>query len=146
MRIRPLLLVAPLLVGVAACGSGESATPVNQGDKKPTPTTKPIDLSDATFVDHTAEAAVDVQGRDNMFVDQYIVVKKGTTVTFTNKGRNQHNILAADEKAFATVEADDFEPKESTTITFDEVGDVVYYCSLHGTKTKGMVGVVRILE
>ena len=112
-------------------------TTVAAGDDVP-------DLSVEEFEDLTAETAVDVQARDNNFVPAYIEVKAGTTVTFTNRGRNQHNVLPTTEGAFPSIEVDDLEPGTSQDITFDEPGDYPYYCSLHGTKTKGMVGAIRV--
>jgi len=103
-------------------------------------------MNDADITDETGSADVVVNARDNVFVDEYIEVKAGTTVTFDNTGENVHNVLPVEEGAFTPIEADEFDPGDVGTITFDEVGDVPYYCSLHGTKTKGMIGGVRVVE
>lgn len=139
--------LAVIALTLSACGDGESAT----GTTDPVDTTAPAgddvpDLSVEEFDDLTAETAVDVVARDNTFVPAYIEVRAGTTVTFTNRGRNQHNVLPTTEGAFPTIEAEDLEPGTSQDITFDAPGDYPYYCSLHGTKTKGMVGAVRVME
>ena len=127
-----------------ACGSGEPVA-----NSTPT-TTKPekadtLDLTDVSFEDLTGADTADVEARDNTYVAQFIEVDAGTTVTFTNKGRNQHNVVPAEDGAFASLDTEDFEPGESGSITFSEPGDYVYYCTLHGTKRKGMVGAVRVL-
>lgn len=135
-------MVAVLL---GACGSGESdSTGVGS------PTTKPlaasVDLSKAEFDDRSAEAKPEVDAVDNLFKPPYIIVKAGTTVTFRNDGRNNHNVFPAVKGAFEPLETDAFEPGTDATITFDEPGDYPYYCTLHGTTTKGMVGAVRVVE
>ena len=75
----------------------------------------------------------------------YIEVSAGTTVDFTNRGRNQHNVIPTVDGAFAEIPAEDFQPKDEGSITFTVPGDYAYYCSLHGTPTKGMIGAIRVL-
>ncbi|MEZ5182169.1 MAG: plastocyanin/azurin family copper-binding protein [Acidimicrobiales bacterium] len=144
MRALRTLGAAALVAGLVACGSGEPVA-----NSTPT-TTKPekadtLDLTDVSFEDLTGADTADVEARDNTYVAQFIEVDAGTTVTFTNKGRNQHNVVPAEDGAFASLDTEDFEPGESGSITFSEPGDYVYYCTLHGTKRKGMVGAVRVL-
>ena len=86
-----------------------------------------------------------MEARDNTFDQQYIEVKAGTPITFTNVGRTEHNLYPVSEGSFAPVDAADLEPDETATITIDEPGDVAYYCTLHGSTTKGMVGAIRIV-
>ena len=47
--------------------------------------------------------------------------------------------------AFNEISPDDFQPGDEGTITFTVPGDYPYYCSLHGTPTKGMIGAVRVI-
>ena len=42
------------------------------------------------------------------------------------------------------VEADDFTPGDDYSHRFTEPGTYAYYCSLHGTTTKGMVGTIVV--
>ena len=44
------------------------------------------------------------------------------------------------------IDQEDFDPGDEGAVTFDEVGDFPYYCSLHGTPTKGMIGGIRVVE
>lgn len=137
--------VAVLLM--AGCGDGDEATsPTSTTAGSTVPGQEAIDLSGEDFEDLTDQSEVDVQARDNTFLADYIIVKVGTTVTWTNRGRTEHNVLPADEGAFTPIEVADLEPGMSASITFDEPGDYPYYCSLHGTRTKGMVGAVRVVE
>jgi plastocyanin len=104
-----------------------------------------VDLSGKAFVDETAASQVEVEALDNTFTPAYIEIRPGTSVTFDNGGRNPHNVLPVDEGAFAPIDTEAFDPRERASITFDEVGDYPYYCSLHGTTTKGKVGAVRVV-
>jgi plastocyanin len=79
-------------------------------------------------------------------VKQYIEVSPGTTVTFSNRGRTEHNVLPAIDGSFEPIQIAQLKPGMEATITFDEPGDYPYYCSLHGTKTKGMIGGIRVVE
>ena len=105
-----------------------------------------VDLSKAEFDDLTAEAEPVVDAVDNLFKPPYITVKAGTTVTFRNDGRNSHNVYPAAEGDFEPLDTESFEPGTESTITFDEAGDFAYYCTLHGTTTKGMVGAIRVVQ
>lgn len=158
-RIRSSFLAAVVsaAVLVAGCGDGDDDAG-DKGDSDTTATTTASgadssDLATATeemdkgdIVDKTADAAVAVNVRDNYFDPKYVEVKKGTTITFLNDGRNVHNVLPVAEGAFTPIEADAFDPGAQGQITFAEVGDFPYYCSLHGSKTKGMIGGVKVVE
>ncbi|MCB0961773.1 MAG: cupredoxin domain-containing protein [Acidimicrobiales bacterium] len=147
MRTRALALIAVLLFVLAACGSGEEATPtVGADEATPSAPADGPDLSDKEFDDLTGESTVEVQARDNNFVPPYIEISAGTEVDFSNRGRNQHNVLPVEDGAFKALETEDFQPGTSDAVTFSEPGVYPYYCSLHGTTTKGMVGAIRVLE
>lgn len=148
MRIRALLIIAAATAVTAGCGSGEPAVPLTQAATATTAApggAEGPDLSTETFADLTGESTVAVQARDNSFVKPYIEVSAGTTVDFTNRGRNQHNVIPTVDGAFAEIPAEDFQPKDEGSITFTVPGDYAYYCSLHGTPTKGMIGAIRVL-
>lgn len=131
MRLRLPLLVAPVLAGalLVTCGSSGSS----------------VSLDGKDFVDRTGRKAVTIEAVDNNFEPQYVEVSSGTKVTFTNAGHNRHNVIAVDD-GFSTIETDQFTPDDSVTITFSKPGDYPYYCSLHGTPTKGMIGGLRVEE
>ncbi|HSL56746.1 MAG TPA: cupredoxin domain-containing protein [Acidimicrobiales bacterium] len=162
MRARTSLstvAVAGVLLLVAACGGDDSTevgAPITTPDTEPAAVTTTvadavdepvaIDLSDRTFTDRTGEAEVEVLVRDNTFTPADIEVSVGTTVVFPNRGRVDHNVLPAVPGAFPAIEREDLEPGEVGTVTFTEPGEYPYYCSLHGTTTRGMVGSVRVVE
>lgn len=102
-------------------------------------------MDEGDVVSETGESEVTVDAVDNNFKPKYIEVSKGTTVRFVNEGRNLHNVLPVAEDVFTPIDTNDFDPGDEGAITFDDVGDFPYYCSLHGTKTKGMIGGIRVV-
>lgn len=141
MRLRALLVTVPLAAVLVGCGSDPGIEPDGSAA-----TTTVVDLSDASFTDLTDTATAEVDALDNTFKAEYVEVNAGTPITFRNDGMNVHNVIPAVEGEFVPVETDDFEPGAETTITFEQPGDYAYYCSLHGTVSKGMTGAVRVVE
>ena len=142
MHIRAIAIFAALTFVLAGCGS-------DAGSDATSSTTKAAaegpDLSTVEFTDLTGQTEVEVTVRDNSFVKQYIEITAGTTVTFSNRGRTQHNVLPAIDDSFEGIQVKDLEPGMEATLTFDEPGEYPYYCSLHGTKTKGMIGGIKVV-
>jgi len=144
MRKQALLLSVALTITTVACGGGEDATTL---DSTTTTTTVELpDLTDVTFTDDTGAAVVNAQARDNTFVPQYLEVSTGAEVVFTNKGGTPHNVIASIKGAFPSITADTLVPGADASITFDEAGDYPYYCSLHGTPSRAMFGVIRVVD
>ena len=134
-----------LLVGCGDSDPGGSSSDDSDGASAETAEAVAL-MDEGPIKDLTGETEVTVDSRDNVFQPKYIEVSKGTTVVFDNVGRNVHNVLPVQEGAFEPIEADEFDPGDTGTVTFDEAGDFPYYCSLHGTKTKGMIGGVRVVD
>ena len=138
-RRSTLLVVAQLaLVAVALSGCGGDSA----GGTKPGPK---VDVADSSFAAETGKAEVRVRVIDNTFEPQYVTVTAGTKVTWTNDGRNIHNIVPSNDGGFAKVTTADFGPGKSHQVTFDAPGDYAYYCSVHGTKKSGQNGVIRVV-
>jgi plastocyanin len=85
----------------------------------------------------------EVTALDNSFRPENIEVPAGTEVVWTNKGRNEHNVLHVEGDDWG-VEVDDFQPGAVYSHTFDEPGVYRYYCSIHGTTDAGMIGTVVV--
>lgn len=107
--------------------------------------TEGVDLTGKPFQNLRDEADVTIDSADNRFTPQYVTVSVGTTVTFDNVGRNPHNVISIGD-TFSSVDTADFNPDATAAITFETVGDFPYYCTLHGTPTKGMTGAVRVVK
>ena len=85
----------------------------------------------------------DVTALDNTFDDEAIQVRPGTTVRWTNRGRQDHDIAPAEGDGWG-VGVDDFAPDDVYEHTFDRPGTYNYYCTIHGTAARGMVGVIVV--
>jgi plastocyanin len=86
---------------------------------------------------------VTVEMLDNAFSLPEINLPVGGQVTFVGAGRNPHNAVAASgdwstETVFGSLEQME---GDAATLTFDEPGEYVFYCTLHGTADgEGMAG------
>lgn len=127
----------------AACGSSSGGS----GSKTAPPAAFP------NVVDMRAKATgsypeVDVAVVDNDFVPAAIRINPGTTVHWKNGGRGPHDLVAADPKQnFGKkfgISANAFGVGAVYEFRFDTPGVYGYYCSLHGSPTKGMIGEVVV--
>jgi plastocyanin len=87
-------------------------------------------------------STITVIALDNTFRPDVVEVAVGDTVLFVNKGRNDHDVLSVESDWGASVDV--FAPGDEFQHVFDEPGTYRYYCSLHGTTTAGMIGVVEV--
>lgn len=124
VRLLPVLATAALALALAGCGGG--------GDEGGEPT---VPSSSSTTV-----SAV-----DNTFQPERISVRAGTEVTWSNDGRNDHNIVPVEGDDWG-VAAESFHAGDTYRYVFSEPGTYEYYCSLHGTAEAGMVGAVDVTE
>lgn len=88
--------------------------------------------------------SVTVQVLDNSFRPETIEISAGTEVVFDNRGRNDHNVLPADESQGWGVQAEGFKPGDTYAHVFSSPGEYRYFCSIHGTADAGMVGIVIV--
>jgi plastocyanin len=85
----------------------------------------------------TATASA-VSAKDNSFDPPTLNVRPGTTVRWTNSGRNPHTVTDRDGK----FDSGDIAPGASYTYTFQTPGTYRYYCKHH----KGMEGTIVVGE
>jgi plastocyanin len=116
------LLALPLLAG---CGSSAGSGP-------------------ATTTIAPQSGVVAVQALDNRFEAKAITITAGSTVTWTNDGANAHDVVSAEGTDFG-VRPDAFKPDATYSATFATTGTYAYYCSLHGTATRGMTGTIVVV-
>lgn len=155
MRARPMLGLAvaalTFALAAAACGSGDDSSAGLSGGQGGSDTTTAGGSADPDItlpdeiVDLTGDPA-EVQAIDNTFEAQGVRVPPGTTIRWTNQGRQDHDVVPAGETEPETwgADVDDFHPGDSYEHTFTEPGTYNYYCTIHGTEAKGMVGVVVV--
>jgi plastocyanin len=142
------LALAPAGLGLAGCGgdggaaSAKSAGTDGGSDGLASQGEGPDDKvpADVVKMDGSDVAVIAI---DNLFRAPDIQVRPGTKVTWTNKGRNDHDVLPVRGSAWGTDKAG-FAPGDTYATTFDRPGVYHYYCSIHGTTTTGMVGTVVV--
>jgi plastocyanin len=154
MRPRPTLRLAvalTLALAAAACGSGGDSSAGMSGGGGGADTTEAGDSAnpDLTLPDEVVEltgSPAEVRAIDNTFDAEGVRVPAGTTIRWTNNGRQDHDVVPAGETEPETWGADieDFHPGDTYEHTFTEPGTYNYYCTIHGTEAKGMVGVVVV--
>ena len=125
------LALAVAVLVPASCGGSSSSG----GSAEGLP-----DIPAKDIEDMTGKKSVTVEAVDNSFEPRYLKVSAGTKIEFTNTGNNAHNVLADDEGAFSDITTGDFGPGATGSVTFGDEGTFGYYCSLHGTPTRGMNG------
>lgn len=123
---------AVLVATVPGCGDGEPGSTGSGNQEQP-----------ATGVSLVDGVEVAVSAIDNTFRPETLTVQAGTTVVFTNDGRSEHNVLTVEGEGWG-VETTGFLPGDEYRHRFTEPGTYHYYCSLHGTETKGMVGTIVV--
>jgi len=143
-RVLAAATVATLLF--AACsddGPDESST----ATESPAAATETTEAAPVDTVDDAAPPngeVVDVTALDNTFRPEEIEIVAGTTIRWENGGRNDHNVLPADETLDWGVDVADFAPGDDYSQLFDTPGVFPYYCSLHGTADFGMIGTIVV--
>jgi plastocyanin len=85
----------------------------------------------------------EVTALDNTFDEGAIRVRAGTTVRWTNHGHQDHDLVPAEGHDWG-VDAGDFGPGATYEHRFDRPGTYNYYCTIHGTAARGMVGVLVV--
>ncbi len=129
--VRVSQLMVPLAVALAACGGSGSDDPAGPGNGGPPPPPGNSDPIQTT--------SVNVQ--DNSFSPPAILVSTGATVTWSWSGSEPHNVTwsSAGLPNSPTQSSGNFQATMPST-----TGELVYYCTLHGTPTSGMRGTIRV--
>src|SRR6187455_178421 len=86
---------------------------------------------------------VPVVALDNSFRPQQLEVHVGDTVSWENRGNNDHNVLSIETGAWGA-EVVAFNPGDVYTHVFTEPGEYAYYCSIHGSEHAGMTGAITV--
>ena len=64
-------------------------------------------------------------------------------VVCTNVGRNDHDVAPSAGGGLG-VEQESFRPGQTYSYVFTAPGEYPYYCTLHGSPTVGMIGVIVV--
>ncbi len=88
-----------------------------------------------------AEVTIDID--DFLFKTTTLKIKKGTVVTWVNKGRMQHDVTSATNSPQQGLSSEMLGNGETYSFTFNEAGTYQYFCSPHPTQMRGVVEVVE---
>lgn len=114
-----------------------AATPEPSIATEPSPTPAPAETPVAST--ESGEGAI-VTMVDDRFGPKELTIKKGTTVTFVNKGSNWHSVAAIDG-SFTSAQ---IKSGDSFSVTFDTPGEFKYICRHHARA--GMMGTIVVTE
>lgn len=127
-RYIPLVIIAiiAIVIGVAVALAGRSQQvdqttnppPSRQNESRPTP---PAASNNPATTD-------EVEIEDFAFRPANIIVKKGTTVTWTNKDDSAHTVTA---DGGSGPNSELFGRGQSYSYTFNETGEFSYFCKPH---------------
>lgn len=143
---RVLALILAVLFVLSACSGGGDGDGESSGETDESDGGEALEVDDSEFVDLTGESVLRVDAADNTFDPQFVEISPGTEVTWENVGRNEHNVTPVEEDSFEGVATEQFGPGASYAYTFEESSDYAYYCTIHGTPTRGQRGVIRVVE
>jgi len=131
-------------VAVAACALSlalPGVTSCTSSAAKP-PSEVVAELGDVT--DLTGQTSVTIEVIDNSYKPRVAKVVPGTKVTFKNMGANPHNVTPFEDGSFPVLT---LTPGQSAEITVPQkVGDVPFYCTIHGGKSSGQRGALIIAK
>jgi plastocyanin len=129
-RTAGVLAALAFVAAGAGCASTSSASS--------TPTDSPSTLTPVR------SGTVKISARDNSFIPDKVTVSVGSTLLWTNDGRNDHNIIPVGDTPFRA-ETAVFGPKATYEYVPQAPGTYQYYCSIHGTSSKGMIGTIQVV-
>jgi plastocyanin len=126
-RLLPLLAVGALLAG---CGSSSSST----SNASPTPSASPGAAPPGAAAPTTQAAKVRIVSYK--FAPPTVLLKRGGTITFTNRDPTAHTATA---DAGPTFDTGSLQQGQSKTIRFSTAGTFAYHCQFHAFMTGSVV-------
>ena len=140
-----LLLILSFFIG---CSDTVNSGPASiSGGFEETPLVA-VEIPD-NAVDYTGQAEVVISIEDNVFHDRVITVSAGTNITWVNNGRNRHNVMPSLEEGesgwFLGLNEDLFDEAGSASLRFEQDGYFPYFCTFHGTATRGQTGQIFVI-
>jgi plastocyanin len=131
-----VVIVIAVVVGIVFASKNNNKTTTTPAPapspSSATPTPSPAPTSATPPSSSTPEATGSVAIQDFAFTPKTVTVKKGTTVTWTNKDSAEHTVTADSGDG----------PKSGTlaqgqtySFTFNNVGTFSYHCSFHSYMT-----------
>ena len=135
-------IVVIWLVAMSPKPSSETVTTPSSSSQLQESTSDELPLEPSSGATDSLVANVTIQG--NSFAPASLTVKKGTTVTWTNKDGTNHGVVSdSDAPAGGPPKtASSFGDNEEFSFTYDTVGTFRYHCSIHSF----MHGTIEVVE
>ncbi len=130
-----------IIVGGAALIYANKGNPYNN----PAPNTS-TDMNNMNMKSKNSSSSSNPQATNSVTIQNFafspsaITVKKGTTVTWTNKDSTTHTVTEVDSKSGPN--SGNLEPGKSYSFTFNTPGMFSYHCAIH----TNMTGTVTVTE
>lgn len=135
------IVITCVVVVVLAAAAVYIAINGSSGNNTANNSTGNMNMSNQTGASNAKPTATnDVSIKDFAFSPADITVKKGTTVTWTNKDSATHTVTENDGQAGP--DSGDLATGKTYSFTYGTVGTFKYHCSIH----TGMIGTVTVTE
>jgi plastocyanin len=137
--------VVGVIVAIVLIGGGVAAYYAYKGNPYASPSPSPSSSMSTMPMNSTSPSATPVTAssvtiQDFAFGPSAVTVKKGTTVTWTNKDSAAHTVTETDGKDGP--KSGTLETGKSYSFTYNTVGTFSYHCSIHPS----MTGTVTVTE
>jgi plastocyanin len=136
-KVVVIAVVLLIIIGGVAVFYAYKGNPYASPSPSPSMSTMPMN---STSPSASPVAASSVTIQDFAFSPSAITVKKGATVTWTNKDSAAHTVTETDSQDGP--KSGDLESGKSYSFTFNTVGTFHYHCSIHPS----MTGTVTVTE
>lgn len=144
--MRKSTVIALIIVVLAVAGGlgAYFATRSSSDNKTPATSNMPnMNMSTKNNNTNSAPVATNAVTIQNFaFSPRDITVKKGTTVTWTNKDSTTHTVTEAEADGLTGPNSGNLAPGQSYSFTFDTVATYHYHCTIHPE----MLGTVKVIE
>jgi len=139
-----IIIAAVAVLGVVGVVMmGKSKTSQTNTTTTTTSTDQPASNTNSQASSSETSSQTAVEMKNTAYSPTKIKIKKGTTVTWTNKDSIEHDV-APDQPSAAFVGSNGLLSKgESYSFTFNTVGTFTYHCTPHASFMKGTVEVVE---
>lgn len=132
-----VVVILIVIAWLAIAGNDNNSQTNNQTSPSKNSSRSPANNNPATEPSAQAVATNEVEIEDMAFKPADITIKKGTTVTWTNKDSLSHTVTETDSQTGPN--SSPLSQDESYTFTYNQAGTFTYHCSIHPEMTGKVV-------
>lgn len=132
------------ILGVVITNNRQPSTTPSTINQMSASSDQPTNSSNQSSNNQTTEpsSVTTIEMKGSSFSPANIKIKKGTTVTWTNKDSVQHDVAPDDPSPAFKGSGRLLSKGESYSFTFNTVGKYTYFCTPHASFMKGTIEVV----